>query len=273
MTLSIITINYNNAQGLLKTLDSVACQTFPNIQHIIVDGNSSDGSKEIVQDYNFVDVIKISEPDSGIYNAMNKGVKKASGDYLLFLNSGDTLRANTIIETTIPHLLRGKDLYYGDLMMKFEDREHIKKYPETLSFYYFFHKGSLPHPSLFFKRSLFTNIGLYKEKFKIVADWDYYVSAIFKHDATYERMDIVISNFDGYGISSDPKYRALLLQEKEESLRDHFSGFYDDYELLQTYKSAENTPMMESLNTIRRNKYALKFFTIFTKVVSMIFKR
>jgi len=144
--------SYNNAQGILKTLDSIASQTYPNIQHVIVDGASIDGSKEILQDYNFVNVIKISEPDSGIYNAMNKGIKKASGDYLLFLNSGDTLRSNDVIETVVPTLTGGKDLYYGDLMMQFEEGDRIRKYPDILSFYYFFHKGSLPHPSLFFKK-------------------------------------------------------------------------------------------------------------------------
>jgi len=120
---------------------------------------------------------------------------------------------------------------------------------------------------------LFTSIGLYREKFKIVADWDYYVNAIFKHNATYEHMDVIVSNFDTYGISSNAKHRALLLEEKEQSLRDHFPGFYNDYELLQTFKSGENTAMIESLNSIRRNKYAFKFFTIFTKVLSMIVKR
>ncbi|MEP0263905.1 glycosyltransferase family 2 protein [Dokdonia sp.] len=273
MKISIITINYNNASGLTKTLESVAGQTYTNIQHIIVDGNSTDGSKAVLDTHNFHDAIKISEPDSGIYNAMNKGVKNASGDYLLFINSGDSLRSNDVIESIIPILKGDKDLYYGNLAMQHENSDQIRTYPEALNFYYFFHNGSLPHPSLFFKKSLFTEIGLYREKFKIVADWDYYVHAIFKHDATYEHMNIVVSNFDMFGISSDPKHRTLLLEEKEMSLRDNFPGFYDDYALLQTLKSDKNKSLVNSLEVIHNNKYALRIFTIFTKIISRVFKK
>ncbi len=273
MQISIITINYNNASGLATTLESVAKQTYTHIEHIIIDGDSTDGSKEVLEKYTLYNAIKISEPDSGIYNAMNKGVKKATGDYLLFINSGDSLRSDDVIETVVPTLAGGKDFYYGDLMMQFTEGDRIRKYPEVLSFYYFFHKGSLPHPSLFFKKDLFTRIGLYNEKFKIVADWDYYVCAIFKHDATYERMDLVISNFDAYGISSDPKHRALLLQEKEESIIDHFQGFKSDYETLQVLNKDKNATLVASIHKISHNKYALKLFTTFTKVLSIIFKK
>ncbi|WP_299768790.1 glycosyltransferase family 2 protein [uncultured Dokdonia sp.] len=273
MKISIITINYNNANGLDKTLESVASQTYANIEHIIIDGNSSDGSKDILEAYELPNAIKISEPDSGIYNAMNKGVKKASGDYLLFINSGDSLRSNDSIETIVPLLSGGKDFYYGDLMMQFTEGDRIRKYPDTLSFYYFFHKGSLPHPSLFFKKTLFTQLGLYNEKFKIVADWDYYVKAICKHDASYEHIPIVVSNFDAYGISSDPKYRALLLKEKEESITDHFSSFKSDYEVLQMLQQDKNASLVRSVHKISHNRYAMKFFTIFIKILSKVFKK
>ncbi len=273
MKISIITINYNNADGFTKTLESVYSQNYDSIEHIIVDGDSSDGSKEILEAYEFDDVIKISEPDSGIYNAMNKGVNKSSGDYLLFLNSGDSLRTSDSIENVVSMLIGNKDFYYGDLMMQFENEDRIRKYPETLSFYYFFHKGSLPHPSMFFKKSLFTQIGLYNENFKIVADWDYYVKAIFKHDATYKHIAIVVSNFDAYGISSDPKHRALLLKEKEESITNNFSGFKEDYEMLQMLNQDKNASLIRSIHKISHNRYAIKFFTIFTKILSIVFKK
>lgn len=272
MKISIVTINYNNANGLAKTLESVACQTYADIQHVVVDGNSSDGSKEILETYTFANAVKISEPDSGIYNAMNKGVRNASGDYLLFLNSGDSLRSKDVIQSMIPVLKGGKDLYYGDLAMQSEKSEQIRKYPDTLSFYYFFHAGSLPHPSLFFKKVLFETVGLYREKFKIVADWDYYVNAIFKYQASYEHTDIIVSNFDTYGISSNPEHRKLVLKEKEMSLQDHFSGFYADYESLQILRKDKHSSLTEGLITISKNKYAFKIFTIFTKAFSRILK-
>ena len=91
LLISIITINYNNKSGLSRTIESVINQTYSNIQYIIIDGASTDGSKKIIKKYEHHISYWISEPDSGIYNAMNKGVDKAVGDYLLFLNSGDYL--------------------------------------------------------------------------------------------------------------------------------------------------------------------------------------
>ena len=273
MQISIVTINYNNANGLKKTLDSVACQAYTHIQHIIVDGDSSDGSKKVLEKYIFTNSVKISEPDSGIYNAMNKGIRACTGDYILFLNSGDTLRGSQIIEQLVPKLRGQIDLYYGDLAMQFEFEDKIRRYPEHLDFYYFFSTGSLPHPAMLFKKSLFYDLGFYREKFKIVADWDFYVNAIFKHASTYEKLDLVISNFDTEGISSDPKHRQLLLAEKDESLKDNFPGFYDDYKLLHTLRSEENQTMIQILREFSDSKYAMKAFVLFAKIWSKIFKK
>ncbi|WP_299684318.1 glycosyltransferase family 2 protein [uncultured Dokdonia sp.] len=273
MKISIITINYNNANGLKKTLESVACQTYTDIQHVIVDGNSTDGSKDVLQDYGFASTIKISEPDTGIYNAMNKGIRNASGDYLLFLNSGDSLRSESSITSMVPVLKGGKDMYYGDLAMQSETSEKIRKYPDTLSFYYFFHAGSLPHPSLFFKNTLFKTVGLYKEKFKIVADWDYYVNALFNHNATYEHVAIIVSNFDTYGISSTSEHQKVVAEEREMSLRDNFTRFYSDYEELQVLKKEKHSRLIKAMLRISKNKYAFKIFTIFTKMLSRILKK
>lgn len=273
MQISIVTINYNNANGLKKTLDSVTCQTFTDIQHVIVDGDSSDGSKKVLEKYIFTNAVKISEPDSGIYNAMNKGIRACNGDYILFLNSGDTLRDANVIEQVKPKLSGKVDLYYGELAMQFESEDRIKRYPEHLDFYYFFSTGSLPHPAMFIKKSLFYDLGFYREKFKIVADWDFYVNAIFNHASTYEKMELLISNFDTEGISSDPKHRQLLLAEKDESLKDNFPGFYEDYKLLHTLRSEENQTMIQILKEFSDSKYAMKAFVLFAKVWAKIFKK
>ena len=108
--LSIVTINYNNAEGLRKTLESVASQTYRDIEHIIVDGGSTDGSVEVIQNYvrdvsgMKYDVLWVSEKDKGIYNAMNKGIRKATGEYCQFLNSGDYLAAPDVTERMIKAL-------------------------------------------------------------------------------------------------------------------------------------------------------------------------
>ena len=114
MQLSIITINYNDAEGLRKTLASVAAQTYAKIQHVVVDGNSSDTSKDIIIDYaentknHNHEILWVSEPDKGIYNAMNKGIKMATGDYIQILNSGDLLAAPDVTERMINALLEVK---------------------------------------------------------------------------------------------------------------------------------------------------------------------
>ena len=101
--LSIITINYNNALGLKKTMSSIEKQTWKEFEYIMVDGNSTDGSLEVMKTFNYIGLNYISEPDSGIYNAMNKGIKMAKGKYLLFLNSGDVLENENVLKNVLQY--------------------------------------------------------------------------------------------------------------------------------------------------------------------------
>ena len=128
MKLSIITINYNNADGLRKTLVSVVAQTYPDIEHIVIDGGSTDGSVEVIKDY--VNQFKIddrrlkidwvSEKDNGIYHAMNKGIRKASGEYIQILNSGDKLAAPDVTERMVAAVEKAEypELLYGNMIKK-----------------------------------------------------------------------------------------------------------------------------------------------------------
>ena len=116
--ISIITINYNDKYGLSRTIDSVLNQTYEDFEYIVIDGNSNDGSKEILKNHDLSIDYWVSEPDSGIYNAMNKGIRVAKGDYLLFLNSGDYLCDNDTIHNVAKEIDGGKDLYYGNAIFK-----------------------------------------------------------------------------------------------------------------------------------------------------------
>ena len=114
--ISIITINFNNSKGLVQTLDSVAQQTYNNYEHIIIDGASTDGSKSIIEQYKNKNphvTYWVSEKDEGIYNAMNKGITHAQGQYLLFLNSGDYIEPNILEQAATS--LTGTDIIYGNL--------------------------------------------------------------------------------------------------------------------------------------------------------------
>jgi glycosyltransferase involved in cell wall biosynthesis len=218
--LSIITVNLNNAVGLRKTLASAIYQTFSNYEHIIIDGGSTDGSVEILKDYEAkYNGIKdglfwVSEPDNGIYNAMNKGIKEATGDYCLFLNSGDTLYASKTIMQVIEKI-DNYDIIYGDIIYQHTDTElrYVKsKERVCLSL---FNGGSLPHPSTFIRRALFNQYGFYDENNKVVSDFEFFLKVFIADPSKFKHVNIPISIFDCNGISSDPKYKQLRNNEKE----------------------------------------------------------
>ncbi|WAC41743.1 glycosyltransferase [Pedobacter sp. SL55] len=137
--ISIITINFNNQLGLEKTILSVINQTIKPFEYIIIDGGSTDGSKEIIESYSQSIQFWVSETDHGVYHAMNKGIEKATGDYLLFLNAGDRLYQNETIERVLSKMEDNVDLYYGDTEYEEPSRpNYIKYYPNILDFNYFY---------------------------------------------------------------------------------------------------------------------------------------
>jgi glycosyltransferase involved in cell wall biosynthesis len=163
--ISIITINYNNLEGLKKTVSSVTNQTWKGFQFIIIDGGSNDGSLEYIKTNEDVFDYWVSESDNGVYHAMNKGIKNANGEYLFFLNSGDQFYNKKVLEKN-NSFLKEKDIIYFNLKVIDENKVFIKEYPEVLSFSYFV-KDTLPHPATFIKKELFDRIGLYDENLRM----------------------------------------------------------------------------------------------------------
>lgn len=198
--LSIITINYNDAQGLEKTIQSVITQSYRDFEYIVIDGNSSDSSKDVLDKYKAHLNVAISEPDTGIYNAMNKGASHANGEYLLFLNSGDYLAANNVLECLFSQHPKSDIVSSRDIVFTAE-HSTLKIPPKNVSLFTFV-GGSLPHPSTLIKRKLFEDIGGYSEKYRIISDWCFFVEALLRHNATYSTTDITLAMFNGYGISS-----------------------------------------------------------------------
>ena len=206
--LSIITVNLNNIDGLKKTCESIINQSSTDFEWIIIDGLSSDGSLEIVKENERYIKYWISEKDEGVYSAMNKGISISEGEYLLFLNSGDILRDNYVIEKIIP-LLMDQDFYIGEekslkgiKSLKFENRDSIF---EILL------KGSFPHQASFINRRVFKVIGKYNEKYKIVSDW-WLMFCAFLHNASFSFLPYIISEYDVTGISS--KHYDIVLYER-----------------------------------------------------------
>lgn len=227
-TLSIITVNLNNAAGLQKTIESVFEQTFTDYEYIVIDGGSTDESKRLIEKHQDKFAYAVSENDAGIYNAMNKGIEKAKGEYLLFLNSGDHLCNTSVLQKVFSCPLTD-DIIYGDIIWKVEGNEKKGKYPDVLSFE-FFTKNSLPHQSSFIRNDLFAKIGAYNEDYAIISDWAFFMLAIFKYNSSYFHMSFPISICDREGVSCNPVNFDIIASEKVEFIKKYFSAFARDHQ-------------------------------------------
>ncbi len=226
MKLSIITINLNSASGLKRTIESVESQTFQDFQYIVIDGNSTDGSLEYITTSERIND-SISEQDSGVYDAMNKGIDLAKGEYLLFLNSGDTLYSEETLMKIMPEL-DSANLIYGNLYLNDPENPRVHTFPEKLTFKYLFHHF-LGHPSTFIKRSLFKQFGYYDLSYAIVADWAFMLTVIAKENAPTKHIEQVISIFEMDGMSANPANVPQILEERKQFLQKTFPLFYADY--------------------------------------------
>ena len=217
MKLSIITINYNNREGLLKTIKSIIAQTYRDFEYIIIDGGSTDGSVDVIKEYSEYIDYWVSEPDKGIYNAMNKGVQVAHGDYCQFLNSGDWLYSSTSIENILPLLNGSYDIIssYTNII----DHGHIKRLksgsPYELTLIGLINR-SLSHPSSFIKRDVLIEYP-YDDSLKIVADWKFFIEA-YINKMQFCHVDLDIAFFDTSGISSSN--HELLMIERTKVLNE-----------------------------------------------------
>ena len=263
MRLSIITINYNNAEGLRKTLASVASQTYKSIEHIIIDGDSTDGSVDVIREYEQtltahrspLTVIWSSEPDTGIYNAMNKGIRKATGSYVQILNSGDIIAADDVVERMMLAIDKADypELLYGNMIKKDYTNGKIigksGKVEYSLRQYY---SATLNHDCCYFRRDLFDTYGLYDETLKIVSDWKWFLQVIGLGGVKPVYADIDVTVFDTSGISETNK--ELLNQEKRQVFEEILpSAILADYDA--------HAFEIEQINRLRKHHiYGLVYF-------------
>lgn len=229
--ISVITINYNDAVGLAKTIASVRVQQNVSFEYVVIDGLSTDDSVDVIKANSaFIDYWQ-SEKDAGIYNAMNIGAQKANGKYVLFLNSGDTFyNANALYFLSKNIAVEQKDIYYGNLNV-LGNHNFIKTYPDVLSFNYFVN-DTLPFPCSLIKKSVIEALGFFDENYKIVSDWKFFMIAICRYNKTYQYIDgVPIVNFTLDGISStNPD---LVNNERNEILNSCFGSYMIDYKNFQ----------------------------------------
>lgn len=245
--LSIITINYNNAKGLEKTIESVISQTYQDFEYLVIDGNSNDGSKDIADRYNANIDYYCSETDTGIFNAMNKGIKASKGEYLLFLNSGDILNTSKALEAYIEHKNFEGDIIYGDYIFETGG----KVYPDNLT-PLFFIRTSLPHQSTFFNKKVFDKMGLYDEEYKIVADRAFYIKCFLSNQFVFKHINYPLVVFDLSGVSNDPLHKEKQFLENERMFQEYYGIYFEDYKKMLSLQSELNQAKRETLQGILR---------------------
>lgn len=215
-------------EGLNKTIQSVIAQSYPNVEYIVIDGESTDDSKSVIKAHEEHIAFWVSEPDSGIYNAMNKGIRVATGDYLLFINSGDVLLHKEVISEVVKMGIT-KDLVCGNLIFEKETGSEDWIPPNEVTFKTFLY-STIPHPATFIKRGLFDTVGLYNENHKIASDWQFFILATCKHNCTYQHVDVFVTAYSDGGVSSNPRNFDAINAERFAVLNQHFPYFIKDYE-------------------------------------------
>ena len=259
MRLSIITINYNNRDGLQKTIDSVITQTWKSFEWILIDGGSTDGSKELVEKYKDAFSFSCSEPDKGIYNAMNKGISHAKGDYLLFLNSGDVFYDDLVLEH-VNDIEFNCDIVSGQ-MVRMDNGRLLRKYDEDILMQLF--ERTINHQATFIRRELLLE-NPYDEDLRIVSDWKFWIESIIIKNASYQVLDLFISKQDMTGISYSDKHKPLHLAERKTVLDSCFPQRVLD--TLQNYSSLRHTSVVRNMDYLEK-KHPRVFWAV-KKVIS-----
>lgn len=261
-TLSIITINYNNRDGLQKTIDSVICQTWRDYEWVIIDGGSTDGSKELIEQYQEHFAYWCSEPDKGVYNAMNKGISKAKGEYLLFLNSGDVLYDNSVFEK-VANVGSHADIVSGQVE-RMDNGRLLRRYDKSI--FMQLYNDTLNHQGTFIKRCLFENLK-YDENLKVVSDWKFWIDSVVINNATVDVIDVMVAKQDMTGISSN----GVLLKEERMNL---INGYFP--QLLQMeltkYNQIRKSVYYQRLIYLKENSQFLynlimRILALFVKMV------
>lgn len=206
MKYSIITINYNNRDGLLNTIESVIKQTFKDFEFIVIDGGSTDGSVDVIKNYQHNITYWVSEKDDGIYNAMNKGVNAAHGEYLSFMNSGDMMYDSKVLEKSLPYL--HADFVHGIAENLYSPVATLCliEVPNRKELF----SPTLHHQACLFRKSLFYNT-MYDEHYRIVSDWKFYIEQLLIYNCSFCRMPVKVAMCEGGGLSE----KAMELGIKE----------------------------------------------------------
>lgn len=264
--LSVITINYNDAKGLEKTLGSLASQTYTDFELVVIDGGSTDNSKQIIEKYNSIISYSVSEKDNGIYDAQNKGIVKSNGKYLLFLNAGDFLVNENVLQEFYD-FSTGKDykLVYGDtkLLKENGDFHHDIIQPDPLYPFYFY-KNTLNHQSCFIQKELFDKYGLYKLEYKICSDFEFFLNVFLHQKEAYVHMNKFVAFYSLGGFSSDPMNYEFVVKDKETILAQYFTP--KELKEFRAIDRKQNTLRFNLKTWLYGNKFTYGIIKLYVKL-------
>lgn len=231
MKLSIITINYNNLDGLCRTIDSVMSQTWRDFEWIIIDGGSTDGSKELIArtslDCNSKVTFWCSERDKGIYNAMNKGIYHASGEYVNYLNSGDIYCSKDTLQCIFGNGINHQgDILFGNTNYVYADHVVHRIYPTEINLDYFLRNQTINHQSVLIRLDWQKRFEYDEDHFRISADFAFLMHCKFE-GAKFESLGFFIVDYDATGISQSQPFNAWSESHRaieRELIRRYFSS-------------------------------------------------
>lgn len=265
--ISIITVNLNNLEGLKKTMASIFDQTWQEFEYIVIDGVSTDGCREFIEtNTNRIDYW-VSEPDKGIYNAMNKGITTAKGEFLFFLNSGDWLYNENVLND-VSDKLNGFDILYGNMIKVFPDGRLLldKGISGKEITFYTFAEGNLNHQATFINKKLFNKFGLYEVENGIVADWKFFLTSLGLNNSKVNYIDQTISFFDMTGISSNFKERD---QERKMILENNVpTPVYLDFLRIKELEKVLQSSRVQKFLKTDNNKISRKLHSIIFRIFS-----
>ncbi len=219
---SIITINLNNAEGLERTIKSVMAQTFQDYEYIVVDGMSRDGSIDIINKHKSKIHKSLIEPDTGIYNAMNKGLALATGKFIQFLNSGDELNDPEALKIFATQK-REAELLYCDVKLFGGEKESIKIHPDYLSSRFQL-TDMVCHQAIFASAELFKRTGGFDESFRVYGDYDWMMNALRRNNASYRHVRSVLVKYQEMGISESTS--AEIQRREKDKIHDKYFGVF-----------------------------------------------
>ena len=218
---SIITVCLNEVSGIQMTCESIVKQTYLNYEWIVIDGASTDGTLEIIESYRHSINMLISEPDKGIYDAMNKGIGKARGEYLIFINGGDAFA--TVNALALATQAPQTEIIYGDLRLDTFDGEVLEYSDNFLARDLI--NSMLPHQATFYSRELFVAYGRYNTSFRVAADYELNARLISRHSVSRTHISEPIAIFNRDGISNSASHKLIRKKENHQIRRKYFRRY------------------------------------------------